>query len=84
MYLPVSIGLFAKKMNPGRKCLTAILFSFLFFIFRQSVHPSYTPDWVEAIHDRQQLRHRESGGGTSPPEDLPAVACNCICEYKPE
>ena len=83
MYLPVSTGLFAKKMDPGRKCLTAILFSF-FFIFRETVHPSYTPDWIEAICDGQQLRHRGSEGGTSPTEDLPGTAVACICKYKPE
>ena len=36
------------------------------------------PNWVEAICDGQQLRHRGSGGGTST-ED-----CTCVWQYQPE
>ena len=44
------------------------------------MHPSYMPNWVEAIHDGQQLRHRGSGSGRgTSTED-----CTCICEYKSE
>ena len=79
MYLPGSMGLFAKK-NGSSKQMFDSHFVFFLFIFRETVHLSYMPDWVEVIHDGQQLRYRGSGsgGGTSIKD------CTCVCEYKSE